>query len=194
MQDYLDAGWEVSIHAAPVSQGSWTGAGYIVVDQSTGAGAYLIEGAGNGGQLDYGPVAYDIGFAVSAGALAVSDDLVSGRLSFRVMFSETLRWQQTLGRASAALGWVGLLIQVGTTVADDSLTTAQRIGQISINVLSNFITAYLVSQLVALGLIGGLPIILFAFIMAFALSIAASLISQLYFTLRPQRALHGNTA
>jgi hypothetical protein len=48
VQEYLDAGWEVSIHQTPITQDGWTGAGFTVIDQSTGAGGYLIEGASNG--------------------------------------------------------------------------------------------------------------------------------------------------
>jgi hypothetical protein len=51
VQGYLDAGWEVSIHQAPITQDGWTGAGFTAIDPTTGAGGYLIEGASNGGTL-----------------------------------------------------------------------------------------------------------------------------------------------
>jgi hypothetical protein len=51
VQGYLDAGWEVSIHQAPISQSAWTGAGFMVIDTTTGAGGYLIEGGSNGAAL-----------------------------------------------------------------------------------------------------------------------------------------------
>jgi hypothetical protein len=51
VQEYLDAGWEVSIHQTPITQDGWTGAGFTVIDQSTGAGGYLIEGGSNGAAL-----------------------------------------------------------------------------------------------------------------------------------------------
>lgn len=47
----LDAGYEVTIHEAPLSQDGWFGAGFALVDPNTGAGAYLIDGKGNGGSL-----------------------------------------------------------------------------------------------------------------------------------------------
>jgi hypothetical protein len=49
VQNYLQAGYEVSIHQSPITQDGWSGAGFIVIDQATGAGAYLIEGGSNGG-------------------------------------------------------------------------------------------------------------------------------------------------
>lgn len=51
VQSYLDAGFEVSIHEAPISQSGWVGSGFTAIDASTGAGGYLIEGGGNGGDL-----------------------------------------------------------------------------------------------------------------------------------------------
>ncbi|MCJ0763535.1 hypothetical protein [Variovorax terrae] len=60
---------------------------------------------------------------------------------------------------------------------DDGLTFDQRLGWISINVLVSVLTTYLIGQMVASGLIGGLPILLMALIIGFALPIAASVIS-----------------
>jgi hypothetical protein len=48
VQGYLDAGWEVSIHQSPITQDGWTGAGFTVIDPTTGAGGYLIEGGSDG--------------------------------------------------------------------------------------------------------------------------------------------------
>jgi hypothetical protein len=49
VQGYLDAGWEVSIHQSPITQDGWTGAGFTVIDPTSGAGGYLIEGGTSGG-------------------------------------------------------------------------------------------------------------------------------------------------
>ena len=48
----LNAGKEVTTHTDAVSVPGWSGAGYIIVDPETGAGAYKIAGGGNGGHLD----------------------------------------------------------------------------------------------------------------------------------------------
>lgn len=45
------AGKEVIFHEKAISAHGWTGHGYIMVDPNTGAGAYIIEGRGNGGNL-----------------------------------------------------------------------------------------------------------------------------------------------
>ena len=51
VQQSLDAGYEVTIHERPITESGWTGAGYLAIDSATGAGAYTIEGGGNGGFL-----------------------------------------------------------------------------------------------------------------------------------------------
>ena len=49
----IEAGKEVTFHEKAISAHGWSGQGYIIVDPETGAGAYLIEGKGNGGDLSY---------------------------------------------------------------------------------------------------------------------------------------------
>ncbi|MCZ2106807.1 MAG: transglutaminase, partial [Burkholderiales bacterium] len=46
-----------------ISAHGWTGYGYTIVDPETGAGAYLIEGKGNGGYLDRWADGYGNGVA-----------------------------------------------------------------------------------------------------------------------------------
>ena len=48
----IEAGKEVTFHEKAISAHGWSGQGYIIVDPETGAGAYLIEGKGNGGNLE----------------------------------------------------------------------------------------------------------------------------------------------
>lgn len=38
VQQALDMGYEVTIHQSPITESGWTGAGYIQIDPSTGAG------------------------------------------------------------------------------------------------------------------------------------------------------------
>ena len=51
IRNALNAGKEVITHTDQVSVPGWTGAGYIITDVDTGAGAYKISGGGNGGAL-----------------------------------------------------------------------------------------------------------------------------------------------
>ncbi|MDG9700586.1 hypothetical protein, partial [Ottowia cancrivicina] len=47
----VNAGKEVTVHEKSINKHGWKGFGYIVIDPETGAGAYLIEGSGNGAWL-----------------------------------------------------------------------------------------------------------------------------------------------
>ena len=51
IRNALNAGKEVITHTDNVSVPGWTGAGYIITDADTGAGAFKISGGGNGGFL-----------------------------------------------------------------------------------------------------------------------------------------------
>ena len=44
----LYAGKEVTVHQSDITANGWTGAGYIILDTDTGAGAYKISGGTNG--------------------------------------------------------------------------------------------------------------------------------------------------
>ena len=51
IQSAVQAGKEVTVHEKPISAHGFTGYGYTITDPETGAGAYMIEGKGNGGWL-----------------------------------------------------------------------------------------------------------------------------------------------
>ena len=68
VQHALDAGYEVTIHEKPINQSGWTGAGFTVIDPSTGAGAYTIEDGSNGGAF-YWVVGALSGSAIILGAV-----------------------------------------------------------------------------------------------------------------------------
>ena len=52
----VNAGKKVIISKTEVTQGNWTGAGYIVLDPTTGAAGYQISGGLSGSDCDYLPV------------------------------------------------------------------------------------------------------------------------------------------
>jgi hypothetical protein len=51
VRDAVAAGKSVMISEREIDTGAWRGVGYIVRDETTGAGAYLISGGANGGGL-----------------------------------------------------------------------------------------------------------------------------------------------
>jgi len=72
IQSAVQAGKEVTVHEKPISAHGFTGYGYIITDPETGAGAYLIEGKGNGGWLDLGASALQAISQISIGIYILS--------------------------------------------------------------------------------------------------------------------------
>ena len=66
----IQAGKEVTVHEKPISAHGWTGYGYTITDPETGAGAYIIEGRGNGGVLGNWE-SNGIAFSAAVGMLAI---------------------------------------------------------------------------------------------------------------------------
>jgi transglutaminase-like putative cysteine protease len=52
IRDAVAAGREVLVHTHPIQVPGWAGAGYIILDPTTGAGAWKITGGANGGSLE----------------------------------------------------------------------------------------------------------------------------------------------
>jgi len=73
IQSALNAGKEVTVHEQPINEFGWTGSGYVIVDPDTGAGAYKLNGGGNGGFLGNSEAAawglIGLGAALSGGFL-----------------------------------------------------------------------------------------------------------------------------
>jgi hypothetical protein len=80
IRNAVNAGKEVTVHEKAISAFGWSGYGYIIVDPETGAGAYLIEGSGNGGYLFAIAIAlvFSEWIIASIGLAIVIDLLISG--------------------------------------------------------------------------------------------------------------------
>lgn len=81
VQAALDEGKEVTIHEAPIAQSGWVGAGFTVIEEGTGAGAYTIEGGSNGGGL------YEFIVGAGIGALLIASGLIVGQAFSALMLS-----------------------------------------------------------------------------------------------------------
>ncbi|MPM33604.1 hypothetical protein SDC9_80181 [bioreactor metagenome] len=51
IRNAIEAGKEVTFHENQINAYGWHGLGYVITDSDTGAGAYLINGTGNGAVL-----------------------------------------------------------------------------------------------------------------------------------------------
>ena len=61
----LAVGKEVIVHTDPISVPGWSGAGYVIFDPDTGAGAWKIGGGLNGGTLQLNDAAHAISWLFS---------------------------------------------------------------------------------------------------------------------------------
>jgi len=95
VQAALDEGKEVTIHAAPIAQSGWVGAGFTVIEEGTGAGAYTIEGGSNGGSLGEQVAGRVINFlhlntVVSSANYLLGNQLITSAISFSSMWVKEL--------------------------------------------------------------------------------------------------------
>lgn len=65
IQNAVAAGKIVTVSQSKVTVNGWTGSGYIILDPTTGAGAYMIGGGADGGVITM-PPAYAILFGLAA--------------------------------------------------------------------------------------------------------------------------------
>lgn len=87
IRNAIQAGKEVTFHESRINAHGWSGYGYIIIDPDTGAGAYLIEGSGNGGTLLLG-LLNGLGFALFfSGAVLGVGPLLLGILGILVAAS-----------------------------------------------------------------------------------------------------------
>ena len=75
IRNAVNAGKEVTVHEKSINKHGWKGFGYIVIDPETGAGAYLIEGSGNGGI--FLAIGYVYGFALGYTMLGLDAAIAS---------------------------------------------------------------------------------------------------------------------
>ena len=102
IKEAIQAGMEVTFHERGINAHGWSCTGYSIVDPETGVGSYLIEGKGNGGELNTAQsrfLAFLSGIGLGASAAAVSllfAGLVAGLVS------------------ALLLGWIVLAIVIAT--------------------------------------------------------------------------------
>jgi hypothetical protein len=121
VRNAIQAGKEVTIHEKPINAFGWKGYGYIITDPETGAGAYTIEGSGNGGFIN-----------VAAGALSGLVDALCTRLRTTVNgpYDEIARaqWLTKFAKATALLSFA---VTVADIVNNDSLNMAKKVTMIT---------------------------------------------------------------
>ncbi|MCL2076102.1 MAG: hypothetical protein FWH15_06640 [Betaproteobacteria bacterium] len=78
VRNAVQAGKEVTIHEKPITAHGWTGYAYTIIDPDTGAGGYILEGSGNGGEMsEFDKWIVEHGSFVSAAIFAISLSILS---------------------------------------------------------------------------------------------------------------------
>jgi hypothetical protein len=140
----VNAGNVVTAHEQSINFNGWVGEGYIIVDPTTGAGAYKIAGGGNGGLLAF------LGFALLFAIFTVV--IIAGVI--------------TGGVGLFAAAWAGVNFYFWT----EGMKNARNYDEFNSNNL--VATLALMIGFLGLGALGaeGLALLIFADAMAFLLS------------------------
>jgi hypothetical protein len=105
LRSSLAVGREVIVHTDPISVPGWTGAGYVIIDPQTGAGAWKIAGGANGGFLG----------ALNESLSLLWGGLIDSAISILGMLSETVK---TLALVAKLTGYFDMLKEIGSSCTE----------------------------------------------------------------------------
>lgn len=109
IQNAVNAGKEVTVSKTDITFNGWTGCGYIIVDPTTGAGAYMISGGMNGAAITLILTAFLLlAVAIAIGPVALV--VVSLLLPIYLSFQGWLASQTNREKADAFFECIGLHI------------------------------------------------------------------------------------
>lgn len=118
--DAINAGRQVITSQHNISHAGWTGAGYIIVDMQTGAGAYKISGGENGAVFKYiedNPFISGIVAVIGTALLAIPFPIAAAVLSVCLAFIFDLATQIALLHDGCPnLAWVHKNFAAGAVV------------------------------------------------------------------------------
>jgi hypothetical protein len=182
IRNAVGAGMEVTTHQQPVNFFGSQSVGYILLDPNTGAGAYRIGGGENGNETKGDLLTFGV-----AAVLGAVDGNISSRLppwDARNSLSSTLRQLAKEARFAKAAGYLGLGISILAALLDDSLSIADKIGQVSMALLGFGIASYVTAAVAAASAIPIIAVIMITVLVAVALAVAITYINSVYFSLR----------
>ena len=141
----INAGKVVTVHERSISYKGWSGAGYIIVDPSNSAGAYLIEGGANGGQINSSD-----NLLIASTALLSISDIETRDNNGKPMFKDYASSKYHSNKMTKVAGYIGLAASLVLTWQNDTLSTADKTSQTLIAITSimliNAITAVLLAN------------------------------------------------
>jgi len=174
IQSSVNVGKYVITHTDNVSVPGWSGAGYAVIDPLTGSDAYMISGGENGGFL--------LIISLLMASVGGMFDSYSNKYSEKQPYLNYKRAQiaKVLGRIGIGLAILGVLMTAITLAMDDTFSTADKIGQILVSLLSALMSSMFIAF--AAPLLTGPGLILSGAIAATALALGLAVVSMEYFS------------
>lgn len=128
----LAVGKQVIAHTDPISVSGWVGAGYIVLDPDTGAGAYMISGGANGGGNHDGLLALSLSMAtLGSAAEAYAKELAEDKMPLYKDLARQ-RFAEKIALAGKFLGGAALAVDILEALTNDSLSVSSKVGRIAV--------------------------------------------------------------
>ncbi|MFT6927225.1 MAG: hypothetical protein ACJAZP_002854 [Psychromonas sp.] len=139
IRNALYQGKTVTVHEKPITHFGWTGSGYIVTDNDTGAGAYKISGGSNGGFLNtinsypliWAALSFAVAFIPFIGPiLAIGAGILSIAASFQD-FEQKLNGSSVgclIGGGAALISFGVILLVIGAFASLLAVAIAFSIG------------------------------------------------------------------
>jgi hypothetical protein len=152
----LAIGKEVITHTDAVSVPGWSGAGYIILDPTTGNGAYKISGGANGGLIDAGEDAYaalSVGYGFLFAAFEGDRSFVTDAVKKQLFFTALKTIGQMLGIAALLVDIVELWAKCGPEIARAMaiILTLVTIMTMAISAAFTPVMGFIFGQLIGVG-------------------------------------------
>ena len=169
-----EAGFTVTTHEKRITLNGYTGEGYIILNEQ-GVGAYMI----NGGM--YGGIMMIVGLLI-ASVGGFLDGYHSGMGASPLERMKKILYKK-LGKTRVGIAWLGVLITAVNAVADDSLATADIMAQISLALLSAWMSGVFTASLAGIMSLASPWVIAILGMLASAIfAIALTVVAQEYFS------------
>lgn len=184
IQNAVAAGKVVTISQSKVTVSDWTGSGYIILDPTTGAGAYMIGGGKDGSSFNS-----DYSLLIANLALAFSDtasDVPGGR----PWFSDALKAKWVLSQISKVVGFVGLAASIFLVLINDSLSPVQKLAQVSTSLLSFGLITIAVGAIISATFIPLVLSVALSVFVAFAISALTIYVNTTFFAYSISRRIN----
>jgi hypothetical protein len=145
----------VTVHQSNINAFGFVGAGYIILDADTGAGAYKVSGGANGANLN--------GIMAAAAALSIVA-LLAGKLAFAGLIGGFVLLSAPIYAAIFALIAVSILIYLTVTDGIDMTCGGQPTCN-QVDIILRITTFAVAMVLLAAGLSGNLVALLLALLL-----------------------------